>query len=277
MIVDVRGAADYQAGHIPGSVSAPLAFPKSAWITVRNELFLEVPDAAELCGTIGGLGIGPDSQVVVVTAPDPKAPSPYYGLANATRAAVTLIYAGLPNVAILDGGYPKWQFEKRAVSKEAVTPKPVKFDAAVDSGMFVSLDYVKARLDSADILDARDADVYFGVTVEPWTPKAGHIPGASSLPAPWIWTTDKDGNYYVFKDRPTLAAMAAGLLDTPKDRQEAKKGADSNIIVYCGVGGYASSWWFVLTQMLGYEDVVFFDGSAQEWGLQNDMSPYTWE
>jgi thiosulfate/3-mercaptopyruvate sulfurtransferase len=37
------------------------------------------------------------------------------------------------------------------------------------------------------------------------------------------------------------------------------------------VGGYASSWWYVLTQMLGYENVKFYDGSAQQWVLTNDM------
>jgi thiosulfate/3-mercaptopyruvate sulfurtransferase len=50
------------------------------------------------------------------------------------------------------------------------------------------------------------------------------------------------------------------------------------IIVYCGVGGYASAWWFVLTQVLGYEEVRIFDGSAQEWVMKNsDMVPYEWE
>ena len=276
-VIDVRSAKDYKSGHVPGSISAPFVFPVSAWIVVRNGLFLEVPDTAELFETIGGLGIRPDSRVVIVSAPDPNLPAPYYGLANATRVADTLIYAGVPNVAILDGGYPKWQFEKRPVTTKTVTPKPVKFDGAVDTDMFVSLDFVRRHLKSADLIDARDADVYFGVTVEPWTDKAGHIPGATSLPTPWIWTFNKDGNYYTFKDRKTLAAMAAGALGTDHGRKEGQKGGDSEIIVYCGVGGYASSWWFILTRVLGYEDVKFFDGASQEWGMHYEMVPYRWQ
>ena len=46
--------------------------------------------------------------------------------------------------------------------------------------------------------------------------------------------------------------MAAGAIGTDHGRKEGKKGRDSEIIVYCGVGGYASSWWFILTQVLGY-------------------------
>ena len=277
LIIDVRSAKAYEAGHIPGSISAPFVFPVSAWIVVRNELFLEVPDTAELFKTIGGLGIQPDSRVVIVTAPDPSLPAPYYGLANATRVADTLIYAGVPNVAILDGGYPKWKFEKRPVSTKGVTPKPVAYDGAVNTDMFVSLDFVRNHLKDIDLIDARDANVYFGVIVEPWTDKAGHIPGAACLPTPWIWSFNKEGDYYTFKGRKTLADMAAGVLGTDHGRPTGQKGRDSEIIVYCGVGGYASSWWFILTQVLGYKDVKFFDGAAQEWGMHYDMLPYRWE
>jgi thiosulfate/3-mercaptopyruvate sulfurtransferase len=56
--------------------------------------------------------------------------------------------------------------------------------------------------------------------------------------------------------------MAAGVVGGPRSQE---------IIVYCGVGGYASSWWFVLTQVLGYENVKIYDGSAQEWAKSYDM------
>ena len=43
------------------------------------------------------------------------------------------------------------------------------------------------------------------------------------------------------------------------------------LIVYCGVGGYASTWYFVLTHVLGFDNVVMYDGSAQEWSQYYDM------
>jgi thiosulfate/3-mercaptopyruvate sulfurtransferase len=264
VIVDVRSAAEYKAGHVPGSVSAPFKLPVSAWIVLRNKLLLEVPDAASLFKTIGGLGIKPGSRVVLICSPAPKPFPPYYGLANATRVAVTLIYAGVRNVALLDGGFPKWQAEKRPVSLKAVQAKPVAFKGKVNKRIFVSLKYVRRHLKKASLIDARNAIVYYGVIVEPWTNKAGHIPGASSLPGPWIWQRNKAG-YFTYRDKKTLAAMAAGVFR--------KKSA----IVYCGVGGYASSWWYVLTQVLGRKHVMFFDGSAQEWGRHYNMVPFRWE
>jgi len=57
-----------------------------------------------------------------------------------------------------------------------------------------SKDYVKKRI--VKIVDARDPDVYFGVTIEPWPPMptAGHIPTAKSLPTPWLWNLNLDAS-----------------------------------------------------------------------------------
>ncbi len=265
VIIDVRSPDDYGAGHVPGSFSAPFvtAFdpctgPTSKWIRGGKDcLWLEMPDTDNLSATIGSLGITSDSKVVIVTAPNPKEP-PHYGLANATRVADTLIYGGLANVAILDGGYPKWLAEGRPVTWQKTAATPVSYQAEADSAMFVATDYVHQRGGGAVIIDARDTNVYLGKVTEPFANKAGHIPHAMSLPAPWIWTANPDGTY-TFKDSKTLGKMAAEAIGEPADT------AGQEIIVYCGVGGYASAWWFVFTQTLGYQNVKIYDGSAQAW------------
>jgi len=279
IILDIRSSTDYDAGHIPGSINEPFEVPFSAWITMRDDLLLEVPEASELFKSIGDLGITDHSRVVVVTTPIDGQP-PFYGLANATRVALTLIYAGIENVAILDGGYPKWVAENRETTTEVPVVEPVLYQGKVNKAILVSRQYVKKSIRKADIIDARDADVYFGVTIEPFANKAGHIPSAKSLPSPWIWdlnTVKIDGTphtYYTYKDPETLGAMASGVLREPWGYKGHKS---QEIIVYCGVGGYASSWWFVLTQVLGYENVKLYDGAAQEWVKYYDMVPYQWE
>jgi thiosulfate/3-mercaptopyruvate sulfurtransferase len=122
VIVDIRNPAAYRSGHIPGSINEafvtgfdPCAGPISHWIigTKWREteacLRLEVPDISNLNLTIQNLGIERDSRVVIVSDPDPANPAPHYGLSDATRAAFTLIYAGISDVAILDGGYARGQ------------------------------------------------------------------------------------------------------------------------------------------------------------------------
>jgi thiosulfate/3-mercaptopyruvate sulfurtransferase len=267
VILDIRGDADYAAGHIPKAINVPFPNPfASEWVVSDpNGLWLQLPGKAALFNTIGSRGIRKGSLVVIVTAPNAGEP-PYYGLANATRVADTLIYAGVKNVAILDGGYPKWMAEGRPVTTDVPAVEQVTYYSKVNEEMFVPIEYVRKRIGRSVIVDARDAEVYFGAAIEPFAAKEGHIPTARSLPTPWIWKLESES--YIYKDAGILNAMASGVIGRHKA---------SEIIVYCGVGGYASSWWFVLTQVLGYDNVKIFDGSAQEWVMYYDMVPYQWD
>ncbi len=281
VIIDIRDPAAYGGGHIPGSINEPFVTdfdptcrgPSSSWIIGSEDcLWLQLPEKEDLFKTIGDLGITKHSLVVIVTAPNPNEP-PYYGLSNATRVALTLIFAGVKNVAILDGGYPKWVAEGRETDTEVPSVTPVTYRSRVDKAMLVSIEYVRKHIGKTLIIDARNADVYFGVTIEPFADLPGHIPTARSLPTPWMWELNADGTY-TYKGEEILKAMASGVIGK---HSKYRKHRDKEIIVYCGVGGYASAWWFVLTQVLGYEDVKIYDGSAQEWVRYYDMVPYQWD
>jgi thiosulfate/3-mercaptopyruvate sulfurtransferase len=260
-IIDIRSTEDYADGHIPGSINEPFTAtfdscsgPSSNWIIgTKDCLWLEVPDANDLFSTIGKLGITEDSRVVIVSSPNPGEP-PLFGIANSTRVADTLIYTGIRNVAVLDGGYPKWVSEGRTTTKKVPALKSAVYQGEVNKAMFVPIDYVHKQTGKAIIIDARDASDY----------RAGHIPKAKSLPAPQIWNHNPDGTF-IYKDPKTLGKMASSVIDNSTDLRS------QEIIVYCGVGGYAGAWWFVLTQVLGYDDVRIYDGSAQEWMKKHDM------
>ncbi|MFH0915657.1 MAG: rhodanese-like domain-containing protein, partial [bacterium] len=260
VIIDVRETQAYEVGHIPYAISVPFS-PVSDWATSTDELLMELPEEADLFKVIGGCGLNADSRVVIVTTLD-KPPAPPYSLSDATRVATTLIYAGVKNVAILNGGHPKWAQEDKETTTEVPDTSPVTYDSTVRSQMFVSTQYVKDHIGSSLIIDGRDADEYFGAKIDPFAGTAGHIPTARSLPAVWMW--EADGTY---KPVELLRQMAAGVIE---------QGKYEEIIAYCGVGGYASSWWFVLTQMLGYANVKIYDGAAEAWAKDNAMVLYSW-
>jgi thiosulfate/3-mercaptopyruvate sulfurtransferase len=274
VIIDIRAPDVYAASHIPGAINEPLVnIFDSKWVT-SDVLWLEVPEKDDLFQTIGDLGITRHSEVVIVTAPNPGEP-PFYGLANGTRVALTLIYAGVKKVAILDGGYPKWAGDYPELQQDGTPALPVQghYWGKANDAMLVSTEYVENRIGQAVLIDARDAEVYFGVETEPWAPEPGdegHIPTARSLPAPWIWDGDE---IYTYKDPTALSKMASRAICGPCGHIGH---GDREIIVYCGVGGYASSWWFVLTQVLRYNNVKLYDGSVQEWATIYDyeMVPY---
>jgi thiosulfate/3-mercaptopyruvate sulfurtransferase len=268
-IIDIRDAADYAAGHIPGSINEPFvtandscAGPSSNWIIgTKDCLWLEFPDVDDLFRFIGKLGITKDSRVVIVTSTTPNEP-PFFGFANAIRVADTLIYAGIGNVAVLDGGYPKWVLEGRSTTKKVPALKSAAYQGEINKTMLVPMDHVNKQIGKAIIIDARDATDYTGLRGD--TTGGGHIPTALSLPAPWIWNHNPDGTY-TYKDLKALGKMASRVIGQSEDSR------GQEIIVYCGVGGYASAWWFVLTQVLGYDDVRIYDGSVQEWIRNYDM------
>ena len=286
VILDVRSPDAYGLGHIEGSINVP------SYMWYINPPFgpdlpwMELPPDDYLFELIGNASITGDSLVVVVgstSGPLYPVPLALYGIADATRVAITLLYAGVRNVAILDGGYDKWVNEGKPVTTVPLTPTPVTYTGKVDKMMFVSKDYVAKRIGKSIIVDARDPDVYFGVTIEPWppTPTAGHIPKAKSLPTPWLWNLNLDASgtsviYATYKDVDTLRAMASGVVSR---HVHGWRVFSKEIIVYCGVGGYASTMYFVVSEVLGYKNVKMYDGSWQEWSSDPEAPVvlYTWE
>jgi thiosulfate/3-mercaptopyruvate sulfurtransferase len=268
VILDIRTPDEYGAGHIPGAINSH----ETNWYLIPPDsvLSLELPAAEDLFTTVGNAGITADSVVVIVSAASGPLPLAFYVLAVAARVADTLIYAGVKNVAILNGGYDKWVAEGKVLDTVPVTPTPVTYTGKVNEAMFVSKDYVTRKMRRTTILDGRDPEYYFGADKEPFYARPGHIPGATSLPAPYFWTLE--GTYYVYRDIAVLKKMASGAVDGhsffPRE-----------IIVYCGVGGYASALWFVLSEVAGYRNVKIFDGAAEEW-TADPMAPvvlYKWE
>jgi thiosulfate/3-mercaptopyruvate sulfurtransferase len=263
VILDVREPDSYAAGHISGSIN--VAAPGNFFICFLDPncgLWMEVPPDESLFTTIGNAGITANSKVVVVarTVDSPSLGQASFGITMAARAAITLIYAGIENVAMLDGGYAKWAAEGRVTSTEPVTPTAVVYSGVVNEEMFVSKDYVQDKVGKSILVDTREADTYFGIKQDRSSQRAGHIPTAKNLPAPWLWATTADEagetNYMTWKDTSAISEIALTVLG---------EDGDEEIIVYCGVGGYASPVYYVLTEVVGYNNVKLYDGSMQEW------------
>lgn len=263
-IIDIRIGEEYRAGHILKAINVPfpdaIENPFSQWFVERDGLLLEMPEEADLFNTIGSAGIRGDSLVVVV--PKPELPHP---LVDATRVADTLLYAGVKSVAVLDGGYDKWVNEGRPISLTIVEPTPVTYTSKVDRTMFVSKEYVQKKIGKAIIIDAREPIEYFGCFIRPLWVRAGHIPTAKCLPTLWIWTEDM-----TYRTIDELRKMVSGVVGTDVAKE---------IIIYCGVGGFSSAWFFLLKEVLGYKNVKIYHGSAQEWTRDPEVPlvSYKWE
>lgn len=255
-IVDIRKPEDYKAGHVPNAINVFYG----AWAVTRNGLDNQLPEDEDLADLIKEAGIDAATPVVVVNKVDTATDQ-----VNNTRVAWTLRYAGIAQVGVLDGGMNKWTADKKPVSTDAAKVAPAKGSLTAAKRLVASKAEVAARTDKTILVDTRLPEFFFGLSKIPIVAREGRIPQAVSLPSPWIFT--KEG---AFRPKQELEAMATGVIGTDKSRE---------IITYCDTGRLCSGWWFVLSDVLGYQNVRVYDGSTQEWAADAaaPMARYTWQ
>lgn len=256
VIIDIRREEEYKNGHIPGAVNVFLG----VWSIDRKNLKNEIPDDDALIDIIRNAEISNDSLVVVAGLADSLS-----DLVNMTRVLFTLKYAGINNVAVLDGGINKWIKEQKKFSQDFVKPKTRDFIPRWNRNILANKEYVMNKIDKAIILDTRSSDVFYGVTKVDFVEKAGHIKGAKNLPSSWLYGKDN-----IYRNIDEMQAIAEGTVGRDKKKE---------IIVYCDSGKFATAWWFVLSEILGYENVKLYDGSMQEW-CKDPNAPvvrYSWD
>jgi len=247
IILDVRKVEDYREGHIPNAINTF----HGAWAYKRGKLFTEVPDPDDLEDTIGSAGIGWDSWVVVVG--NARTLREIYQVA---RVACTLRYAGLDDVAILDGGMDKWIRDKKILSTKVVSAKEKLFRGKFRKDHFADKEYVQSRMGKIVLLDVREADIFTGKRKLDCITKLGHIPGAVNLPTSCAFNSDG-----TIKSKEALTALAEAAVG---------KDLSTEIVTYCDVGQCCPVWKYLMKRLLGYKNVRIYDGAMQEWTSDPD-------
>ncbi len=245
ILVDIRKVEEYREGHIPDSIN--LTF--NAWRTMEGNIGCQLPQKDELADTVCSVGAEQDSRVIIIGKTERDV-----DLVNTTRVAWTLRYAGLRNLSILEGGYNKWANESRQVTTKPTRRAKSNLKCNWNDRVLASRKDVAASCAgkaAAAIIDTRPEGQFTGRESCPSVRKKGHIPGAINLPYSFVFT--KEG---MFKSKDYLQGVASKNVGENRDRE---------IIVVCSNGQFASSWWFVLSEMLGYRDVRIYDGSMEDW------------
>jgi thiosulfate/3-mercaptopyruvate sulfurtransferase len=240
VVLHVGSKQDYDAGHIPGARLVSLA---GISITGERGLRLELPPVAALEEAFGLLGVSDSSRVVVYPANE--------SVQSATRVWFTLDYLGAAGrAALLDGGLKLWRGEGRAVSTEAPPAAPAKFTAHPRPEVVVDAAWISAHGKDAGValLDARAPEFYSGASAGNM-PRAGHIPGARSVPFSSL--LDEHG-----KLKP--AGELRGLMRPAK-----------LTVTYCHIGQQATLLYFA-ARLLGGE-ARLYDGSFQDWSARAEL------
>jgi thiosulfate/3-mercaptopyruvate sulfurtransferase len=240
----------YDESHIPGAV-------KLHWRDdLQDPVERDIVDRETFERVLGERGIGNSTTVVV------------YGDKNNWFAAYAYWYLkvyGHADVRILDGGRQKWIDEGRELSTEVPSPAAQAYSAKErDETIRAYRDQVREWLEDGDVflVDVRSPGEYAGELIAPpgyeqeGAQRAGHIPTALSIP--WASAVRDDGT---FKSADELRELYEGRGVSPT----------RPVTAYCRIGERSAHTWFVLRELLGYEDVRNYDGSWTEWGNLVDV------
>jgi thiosulfate/3-mercaptopyruvate sulfurtransferase len=240
----------YEEGHIRGAV-------KLHWKDdLQHPLVRDVVSRQAFERLMAERGISNDTMVIL------------YGDKNNWFAAYAYWYLkvyGHRDARLLDGGRQMWIDEGRELTVSIPAPATGSYAAPeLDETIRVRRDEVLRGLDdpSVALVDVRSPQEYAGELVAPpgyeqeGASRAGHIPGAQSIP--WATAVRDDGT---FKALDELRAIYAERGITP----------DREVRAYCRIGERSAHTWFVLRELLGYENVKNYDGSWTEWGNLVDV------
>ena len=235
------GRRAYAAGHIPGARYAHLDEDLSSPITAvtgRHPL----PILAEFCARLGAWGITPETQVVVY--------DDSFG-SMAVRLWWLLRGLGHQNVALLDGGLPKWAREKHPVTDvlpalaAQTYPCPDHANWGVDAATVDSVRQSAAH----KLVDARPEQRFSGER-EPLDSVAGHIPGSIN----WVFeeNLDMDGTYLPADElRDSYTQLLKGV-------------APENVVHTCG-SGVTACHNILAMEIAGLSGSLLYPGSWSEW------------
>ena len=237
--------AEYAGEHIPGAVF----FDIDEICDLDNPLPHMLPPPEKFASRVRKLGLGDGHRIVVYDT---------QGIYSAARVWWMFRLFGHEEVAVLDGGLPKWRDENRPLSDMPELARERHFTARMNGTMVREAGQLQSNLTSGreQVLDARSPGRFNGTEPEPRDGiRSGRIPGAKNL-------------HY------RTLVQADGTLLRGDDLRKAyvNAGIDLNqpVVTTCGSGVTAAILALGL-HLLGHKQVALYDGSWAEWGGQNDL------
>ena len=239
------GKAEYAKAHIPGA----RFFDIDDLSDHRSELPHMVPPVEKFISRMRAMGVGDGHQVVVYDGA---------GLFSAARVWWLFRLMGKTDVAVLDGGFPKWRAEGRPVEDMAPVMRDRHITVSRQNQLVKDVTQVAAasKLGDQEIVDARAPARFRGEEPEPRPGlRAGHIPGAKSVH--YRRLLNDDGT---LRPVPELKAIfESSGVDLRKP-----------VITSCGSGVTAAILSLAL-ERTGHRNHSLYDGSWAEWGMYGDL------
>ena len=234
------GKAEYDEAHIPGARFFDIDDISDA----RSDMPHMAPPVEKFMSRMRAMGVGDGHQVVVYDGA---------GMFSAARVWWLFKLMGQENVAVLDGGLPKWVAEGGETEDMPPIPRDRHMTVRLQNQLVRDVTQVAhaSKLGDPQIVDARSAARFRGEAPEPREGlRAGHIPGSRNVPYTDLLNEDQ-------------------TMKSPEECRKVFEAAgvdlDKPVITTCGSGVTAAILALALERM-GHKDWSLYDGSWAEWG-----------
>jgi thiosulfate/3-mercaptopyruvate sulfurtransferase len=276
----------YTRSHIPGAIAWD--WSKDLHHPIRRDYL----DRGGLEDLLSRSGVDSDTTVIL------------YGGNNNWFAAYAywlLKLRGFDSVKLLDGGRLKWNVEERETTSDVPSIEKTSFQisGAGRPELRALRDEVLQRVADGEttFVDVRSPEEFRGEKLAPdhlpqeQAQVPGHIPGAANVP--WVKAANDDGTFksgaklapdHLPQEQPYVGGHVPGAKSIPWSKAANEDGSfrsaaelaelyggagvdgSSEIVAYCRIGERSSHTWFVLHELLGYDNVSNYDGSWTEYG-----------
>ncbi len=237
--------AEYKAAHIPGA----MFFDIDEISDTASPLPHMLPTQEKFASRMRKLGLGDGNRIIVYDGA---------GIFSAARVWWMFRVMGHEDVAVLDGGFAKWQAEGRPVEDMPPMPRERHFTARLNRFILRDVGQMldNLRTGAEQVVDARGPGRFKGAEPEPRPGvRPGHIPGAINLP--YARLLNPDGTMLPVDQLRDIVEKAGIDMSKP-------------VVNSCG-SGVTAAIVFLALHRLGHKAVALYDGSWAEWGGRNDL------
>ena len=240
-----NGKVEYDKAHIPGA----RFFDIDEISDLRSEMPHTVPPVEKFISRMRAMGVGDGHQVVVYDG---------MGMFSAARVWWLFRLMGKIDIAVLDGGLPKWQAERRETEDMPPIMRDRHITVSRQNMMIKDVTQVAAasKLGDHEIVDARAPSRFRGEEPEPRKGlRSGHIPGSRNVH--YARLLNDDGTMRSVPELKHIFESSGVNLDKP-------------VISTCGSGVTAAILDLAL-ERIGHRKHAVYDGSWSEWGMYDDL------
>jgi len=243
--LDDGWADEYVDGHIPGAI-----YSDSDIYENNYPRWFMLPDD-DLHDAMGNMGITEDTTVIVSST----------STIFAARLWWILMYAGVTDVRILNGGYESWTAAGLGGETTINAPVPTTFIGSSVPEHLATTDYVFANYEDTDTLvlpDVRSRDEFRGkISGYSYVLAKGRIPTG-------VWAYDADDSSLLYKDADNTLRSYTEIRDMWDGLGIT---SDKEIIFYCG-SGYRSALTFFYAYLMGYPDIRNYSDGWEGWSTE---------